>query len=200
MWRESPDFVRLAARVGATIVPFAAVGADDAYDTMMETQQLIEHPVLGPLLTAALGRADPSLTPAESLLPLTRLPLLGLPSPIPLPNLQRIYFKFSPAIDTLQHAGVDKDPEAAQRLYDGIKAQVEGGMAELLAYRATDPNQHVGQRLGRSLSQWLPALSFLSLPAPAGLSPRAGTRATSVADAVGNGSVDTTSANAVSGP
>jgi hypothetical protein len=31
-WKESPDFVRLAARCGAIIVPFAAVGADDAYD------------------------------------------------------------------------------------------------------------------------------------------------------------------------
>lgn len=32
LWKESPDFVRLAAKCNALIVPFAAVGADDAYD------------------------------------------------------------------------------------------------------------------------------------------------------------------------
>jgi hypothetical protein len=31
-WKEEPDFVRLASKVGALIVPFAAVGADDAYE------------------------------------------------------------------------------------------------------------------------------------------------------------------------
>ena len=35
MWKETPDFVRLAAKCKALIVPFAAVGADDAYDVIM---------------------------------------------------------------------------------------------------------------------------------------------------------------------
>lgn len=34
-WKDTPDFVRLAARCGALVVPFAAVGADDAYDVVM---------------------------------------------------------------------------------------------------------------------------------------------------------------------
>jgi hypothetical protein len=32
LWKETPDFVRLAAKCGALVVPFAAVGADDAYE------------------------------------------------------------------------------------------------------------------------------------------------------------------------
>lgn len=28
-WPEQPEFVRMAARLGATIVPFGVVGADD---------------------------------------------------------------------------------------------------------------------------------------------------------------------------
>lgn len=36
-WKESPDFVRLAARCNALIVPFAAVGADDAFDVRRRT-------------------------------------------------------------------------------------------------------------------------------------------------------------------
>jgi hypothetical protein len=33
--QDEPDFVRLAVKCKALIVPFAAVGADDAYDIMM---------------------------------------------------------------------------------------------------------------------------------------------------------------------
>ncbi len=35
LWKEEPDFVRLAAKCDALIVPFAAVGADDAFDLIM---------------------------------------------------------------------------------------------------------------------------------------------------------------------
>lgn len=35
-WRDDrPDFVRLAAKYDALIVPFAAVGADDAYNLFL---------------------------------------------------------------------------------------------------------------------------------------------------------------------
>jgi hypothetical protein len=44
------DFVRLAARCGAVIVPFAAVGADDAYDVFMDVDEVLEAPVLGDLV------------------------------------------------------------------------------------------------------------------------------------------------------
>jgi hypothetical protein len=30
LWKDTPDFVRLAAKCKAIIVPFASVGADDA--------------------------------------------------------------------------------------------------------------------------------------------------------------------------
>lgn len=53
-WKESPDFVRLAARCEAIIVPFAAVGADDAYDGKSDLTGAIGtvHAVDGALLLA----------------------------------------------------------------------------------------------------------------------------------------------------
>jgi hypothetical protein len=39
-WRETPDFVRMAANRNAIIIPFAAVGGDDAYDVMMDADQV----------------------------------------------------------------------------------------------------------------------------------------------------------------
>jgi hypothetical protein len=32
IWKKDTDFVRMAAKLDAIIVPFAALGADDAYD------------------------------------------------------------------------------------------------------------------------------------------------------------------------
>jgi hypothetical protein len=49
IWKDSVDFVRLAARCDAVICPFGAVGADDAFDLFMDTDEILAHPVLGPL-------------------------------------------------------------------------------------------------------------------------------------------------------
>ncbi|WIA33448.1 hypothetical protein OEZ86_006580 [Tetradesmus obliquus] len=148
-WKDSPDFVRLAARCGAIIVPFAAVGADDAYDVMMDVDEVLDAPVLGDLVRGALKRVDPSLVPSEAVLPLTRMPGLGLPTPVPIPNLQRLYFKVCAPIDTAALGlNVRKDAEAWQELYDGIKATVVGGMEELLEVRQADSQRQAMLHFG----------------------------------------------------
>ena len=38
LWKKETDFVRMAVKLGALIVPFAVLGADDAYD--------VRHPVV----------------------------------------------------------------------------------------------------------------------------------------------------------
>jgi 1-acyl-sn-glycerol-3-phosphate acyltransferase len=55
-WRDSPDFVRLAARCNAIIVPFAAVGADDAYDGACARADMCVLPP-GPAIRRAVGLA-----------------------------------------------------------------------------------------------------------------------------------------------
>jgi hypothetical protein len=47
LWKDTPDFVRLAAKCDAIIVPFAAVGADDAYEVVMEVEEMLQAPLLG---------------------------------------------------------------------------------------------------------------------------------------------------------
>jgi hypothetical protein len=39
LWKDG-DFIRLAARCDALIVPFAAVGGDDAFDLFMDTKEV----------------------------------------------------------------------------------------------------------------------------------------------------------------
>lgn len=142
-WRDDrPDFVRLAAKYDALIVPFAAVGADDAYklflvkiwwqslnsrlrvrnkpvlgplarhsagtdsnnqklriheasEPVQDTDEILAAPVLGPLVRRAVAAIDPSLDPAETVLPVATLPGSSrLPSPFPVPDVRkRIYFR-----------------------------------------------------------------------------------------------------------
>lgn len=49
-WRESPDFMRLAANRNAVVVPFAAVGGDDAYDLVLDTDEVLDTSLLPPPL------------------------------------------------------------------------------------------------------------------------------------------------------
>ena len=49
IWKDKPDFVRMAAKSNALIIPFAAVGGDDAFDIAMDTDEVLANPVLGPL-------------------------------------------------------------------------------------------------------------------------------------------------------
>eukprot|EP00955_Chlamydomonas_euryale_P103978 365535-Chlamydomonas_euryale.AAC.14 len=159
MWKDTPDFVRLAAKCGALIVPFAAVGADDAYDVMMETDEQLAMPVLGNALRSALSRVGPELNPVESVMPLTRLPLLGLPSPVPVPNLTRLYFKFGEPLDTAT-LGLDlKDGAACQRVYDGIREGIEADLRELQELRAGDAERELPARLGGAIAAPLALLA-----------------------------------------
>lgn len=82
----------------------------------------------------SLASVSPDLNPTEAVLPITRLPGLGLPTPIPVPNLQRLYFKICTPLDTRalkqQRRLGRKDDEAWQELYQDVKGRGEGGKEE----------------------------------------------------------------------
>lgn len=46
-WPEGPEFVRTAARFGATIVPLSAVGVDDGLEVVLDGPELLRLPLLG---------------------------------------------------------------------------------------------------------------------------------------------------------
>ena len=96
IWKDKPDFVRMAAKSNALIIPFAAVGGDDAYDIAMDTDEVLANPLLGPLarrLTDRVFRGTPLEGSDDAVTPITKLPGLGLPSLLPLPKLERLYFR-----------------------------------------------------------------------------------------------------------
>lgn len=100
IWKDKPDFVRMAAKSNALIIPFAAVGGDDAYDIAMDTDEVLANPLLGPLarrVTSRIFRGTPLEGSDDAVSPITNLPGLGIPSPVPLPKLERLYFRCTAA-------------------------------------------------------------------------------------------------------
>ena len=98
IWKDKPDFVRMAAKTNALIIPFAAVGGDDAFEIAMDTDEVLSNPVLGPLaksVSRQVFKGTPLENSDDAISPITKLPGLGLPSLLPLPKLERLYFRSS---------------------------------------------------------------------------------------------------------
>ena len=93
-WPEEPDFVRLAAKHDALIIPFASVGGDEAFDLALDSDEVMQNPILGNLATNMLkGQLGDDIPLSEAVPPVTKLPGLGIPSILPVANLSRLYFR-----------------------------------------------------------------------------------------------------------
>jgi hypothetical protein len=46
-WPEKADFVRVAAKFNATIVPFGAVGCADAFNMLLDNEEIVNLPIIG---------------------------------------------------------------------------------------------------------------------------------------------------------
>lgn len=138
IWKERLGFARLAVRHACTIVPFAAVGIEDALDVVLDSSDLLATPI---------GQAMKRLGLRVDLVP----PLVKGIGPTPLPRPERLYFEMREPLDPRAFA-TDPDDEAGVRaLRDAVKAEVEAGIASLRAAREIDPNRRLLTRLARRL-------------------------------------------------
>ncbi|CAI5459636.1 unnamed protein product, partial [Closterium sp. Yama58-4] len=89
--------MRMAAKLNAIIVPFAMVGADDAFDIALDRNDLLASPIGKPFRSLYESL---SLDPDTDISPVTTVPGTNFPSLIPLPSrLERVYFYFGTPID-----------------------------------------------------------------------------------------------------
>jgi hypothetical protein len=63
IWSDRPEFVRAAARYGATIVPFGAVGCEESSNAIMNSDNVVR---LGSSLRRLQGRPPPPQRPHMS--------------------------------------------------------------------------------------------------------------------------------------
>ncbi|KAL0324334.1 UNVERIFIED_CONTAM: Acyltransferase-like protein, chloroplastic [Sesamum calycinum] len=143
-WPDQPEFVRMAARFGATIVPFGVIGEDDLVELILDYDDLMKIPVWGDRIRsdnkkyeAFNVRAGMSGEVANQ-----ALYLPGLLPKIP----GRLYYLFGKPIQTKGLEEMLKDREAARKVYLQIKSGVETNMSYLLQKRKEDPYRGVLDR------------------------------------------------------
>ncbi|GAQ80187.1 Esterase/lipase/thioesterase family protein [Klebsormidium nitens] len=131
-WPDQPEFVRMAIKFGATIVPIAGVGSADSIDLLLGPDEILKLPIIG----------DRVRKQAESIPNVRTGVAERFIAPLPAPKLpSRHYFLFGKPIVTrgMAEAGVGKDREQVKQLYSEVKAQLQGCIAYLLDKRAKDP-------------------------------------------------------------
>lgn len=132
MWNERVGFARLAIEHGYPIVPFAAVGAEEMLDIVIDE----DNPAYAHI--------------TELVRRLTGWPMQPLVhgiGPTMLPHPERLYFWFGEPVKTSHLEGRDQDDRAAHAIRDEVKIAVEEGIAFLLAERENDPRRGLRSRL-----------------------------------------------------
>ena len=145
LWKERVGFVRMAIAHRYPVIPFGAIGVDDAYDIHIDGDHVLMAPARA-LAGALTGR--PEMVPPIA---------TGIG---PLPRPERFYFGFGRPIPT---AGLD--PESGKDLAatrDRVREAVYGQIAELKAIRESDPERYPPARLRRAVGERLAALSPLN--------------------------------------
>lgn len=123
---DGSDFARVAARFGATIVPVAAVGAEEGFEMLLDADELLALPLIGERVAEAAKRT-PVGRPGERFV-----------SPVSVPTVPgRYYFLFGAPIDTRGVSPSDK--EACAALYGSVRAELESCVGYLLEKRRKDP-------------------------------------------------------------
>lgn len=133
IWKNRLGFARLAVEHGYTIVPFAAVGAEEAVDIVLDG----DNPLLAPtrmFVKNVLGSSD-------------AMPIIRGIGLTPFPRPERQYYWFGTPIRTESIQGRQDDDSVVESVRDQTKNAVETGMEFLLAERDKDPNRSVVRRL-----------------------------------------------------
>eukprot|EP00871_Galdieria_phlegrea_P001715 jgi/Galph1/2544/GphlegSOOS_G1208.1 len=141
-WPSEAEFVRMAVRHDAFIVPFSCIGPEDNFHILLDGEEMIRLPLVGRLLEELFSRSELGLgdTVREWKGQMKKKDIVNFIQPISLPTVpHRLYFYFSPAIDCREHKAALKDRTVSQELYSLIRQQVKMGMTKLLKSRKEDP-------------------------------------------------------------
>ncbi|XP_068340798.1 phytyl ester synthase 1, chloroplastic-like [Pyrus communis] len=141
-WPDQPEFVRMAACFGATIVPFAAVGEDDILELVLDYNDLMNIPVVSDYLKDANRDAIKLRDESSGEVANTQLFFPGVVPKIP----GRYYYLFGKPIETKGKKEILKDKENANKLYLQIQSDIENSLAYLIKKREEDPYRNIFDR------------------------------------------------------
>jgi len=134
IWKERYGFVQLAIEHGYPITPYATVGAEEAFDVLLDSRHYMATP-LGRYLRRS-GLAERHLRGGEEFPPLVR----GL-GPTVIPRPEKLYFSIGRPIETTAYRGRARDPEVLREVRERVRRSLAGLIAGLRLHRARDARQ-----------------------------------------------------------
>uniref|UniRef100_A0A6M2EXF1 Acyltransferase n=1 Tax=Populus davidiana TaxID=266767 RepID=A0A6M2EXF1_9ROSI len=142
-WPDQQEFVRMAAKFGATIVPFGTVGEDDLAELVLDYNDFMKIPVLNDYIRDANRDSIRLRDKSKGEVANQELYLPGVLPKVP----GRFYFLFGKPIETRgRKEEILEDREKANQLYLHIKSEVERCIAYLLKKREEDPYRSIVDR------------------------------------------------------
>ncbi|XP_073303171.1 phytyl ester synthase 1, chloroplastic-like isoform X1 [Primulina huaijiensis] len=143
-WPDQPEFVRMAARFGATIVPFGVVGEEDIAELVLDYDDLMKIPFLSDRIRRDNERYKSFNVRAGMNGEVANQDLYfpGLLPKVP----GRLYYLFGKPIHTKGRKDMLKDKERARELYLQIKSEIEANITYLLEKRKEDPYRGIFDR------------------------------------------------------
>ncbi|OVA09634.1 Diacylglycerol acyltransferase [Macleaya cordata] len=143
-WPSQSEFVRVAARFGAKIVPFGVVGEDDLMDVLLDYDDQMRIPFFKAQIEDLNdGSVTRLRTDAKE-----EVGKQELHVPVLLPKLPgRFYFLFGKTIETEGRKNELRDKENAHELYMHVKSEVEKSMTYLKEKREKDPYRTLLSRI-----------------------------------------------------
>ncbi|KAA8548272.1 hypothetical protein F0562_004467 [Nyssa sinensis] len=142
-WPEQSEFVRMAARFGAKIIPFGVVGEDDFGQVFLDYDDLMKIPYFKAEIEDLTEEAVKLRTDIDGDVGNQDVHL-----PIVLPKLPgRFYFFFGKPIETEGRKQELRSREKAHELYMEVKSEVESCIAYLKEKRENDPYRSIFPRL-----------------------------------------------------
>ncbi|KAL7115188.1 hypothetical protein ACP275_04G170000 [Erythranthe tilingii] len=142
-WPAKQEFVRMAARFGATIVPFGGVGEDDVVQLLLDSNDQMKFPPLKAFIEELTGEAVRLGSDAEG-----EIGNQIFYYPVLLPKLPgRVYFRFGKPISMEGREDVLTDKEKANEMYLEIQNEVQKCIDYLKENREKDPYRNLLARL-----------------------------------------------------
>ncbi|XP_052193640.1 phytyl ester synthase 1, chloroplastic [Diospyros lotus] len=141
-WPDQPEFVRMAARFGATIVPFGAIGEDDIAELVLDYDDWMRIPVMNDYIRKTNEQGTRLRTDMDGEIANQDFYFPGLLPKIP----GRFYYLFGRPIHTKGREELLKDKDKAKEFYLQIKSEVERNIAFLVRKREEDPYRSIIDR------------------------------------------------------
>ncbi|KAI4375223.1 hypothetical protein MLD38_013119 [Melastoma candidum] len=146
-WPEQSEFVRMAARFGAKIVPFGAVGEDDVGEVVLDFDDLMRIPFYNDYVKDTrekMARANVLLRSDAT----GEVANQDSHTPGIMPKFPgRFYYRFGKPIETEGRKRELRDREKADELYRQVQSEVRECMSYLKEKREGDPYRNIIPRL-----------------------------------------------------